>query len=454
MGVVSSSAACCKPSFAGAKKLGVPIDPRLWTDDDRMRAAQALFYRFDFDDSGTVDAYELGELFRECESNLADFGTQTDQSTLQEMVFDLVKKRYNRDLKDSPPDMTFQLDLEDFIPVFNEMFSLLASKGFEKRHQLLGLVAQDALTVPAGTILDDGSIAQGGVNTHMLIVSLDYKYNKALELTGVADGKKMERLAFGCKNVSDVVTMFDSENELNSNMFPHARNIAREIKQMGKRMKPGDLFLFFYSGHGLNVPDKDGDEADGEDEAFATPDFEGDLVEDEVLVDDDFARFLHQYIPKKCRIVVITDCCHSGSICDVDSFAFQHEIIAIAASQDSETSIDMSSLGQSGGILTTALLEAIDELHQTLREQEHQEMLNRPNTFGMNLHENFDLEGTGGPNSYKKRPPKILSIQALYNLCVAKTGAIASKLQHQQSMNIQYANCTPEAFPWPLLPYQ
>lgn len=111
---------------------------------------------------------------------------------------------------------------------------------------------------------------------------------------------------------------------------------------------------------------------------------------------------------------MITDCCHSGSICDVDSFAFRHEIIAIGASQDDETSLDMSSLGQKGGILTTALQEAVTEVQDARHVSMHQ----------------------------------------IYNLCVAKTAAIASKLHHCQSMNIQSANCDPTSFPWPLVPFR
>ena len=48
--------------------------------------------------------------------------------------------------------------------------------------------------------------------------------------------------------------------------------VKREMELMGKRCGKRDVFVFFYSGHGLNVPDLDGDESDGEDEAFAMPD--------------------------------------------------------------------------------------------------------------------------------------------------------------------------------------
>ena len=71
-------------------------------------------------------------------------------------------------------------------------------------------------------------------------------------------------------------------------MFPHAKNVKRELQNIGAKIRrnsaysgdesgKGDVFLFFFSGHGLNVPDEDGDESDGEDEAFATPD--GDVRE-------------------------------------------------------------------------------------------------------------------------------------------------------------------------------
>jgi hypothetical protein len=43
-----------------------------------------------------------------------------------------------------------------------------------------------------------------------------------------------------------------------------------------------------FLSHGLNALDLDGVEPDGEGEAFATPDRDGDLTEDAVVVDDDF----------------------------------------------------------------------------------------------------------------------------------------------------------------------
>ncbi len=96
---------------------------------------------------------------------------------------------------------------------------------------------------------------------------------------------------------------------------------------------------------------------------------DGDLVPEKVLIDDDFARYIDKFIPKQTRVLCITDCCHSGSICDVDSFAFQHRIIALASAQDNQESLDMSTLGKEGGILTTAIAESSHELKNEQGDQ-------------------------------------------------------------------------------------
>ena len=74
-------------------------------------------------------------------------------------------------------------------------------------------------------------------------------------------------------------------------------------------MKAGDIFLMTYSGHGGQVPDFSGDEAaDGQDD-FADETlclFDGQLIDDELYAA--WASF-----PADSRILVVSDCCHSGS---------------------------------------------------------------------------------------------------------------------------------------------
>merc|ERR1712048_1393344 len=58
------------------------------------------------------------------------------------------------------------------------------------------------------------------------------------------------------------------------------------------------------------------------------------------------------------KILVICDCCHSGTICDIDSFCYHHDIYQIAASQDNEEAEDTGR----GGLLTATLRRTIREL--------------------------------------------------------------------------------------------
>ncbi|MEW6263622.1 MAG: caspase family protein [Thermodesulfobacteriota bacterium] len=75
---------------------------------------------------------------------------------------------------------------------------------------------------------------------------------------------------------------------------------------------PEDKVLFYFSGHGSQVRDLDGDEPDGVDEVLMTHDAavkDGTLIN--VLVDDEFSRLLG-LIPARVALVFI-DACHSGS---------------------------------------------------------------------------------------------------------------------------------------------
>jgi len=73
--------------------------------------------------------------------------------------------------------------------------------------------------------------------------------------------------------------------------------------------QPGDLTVITYSGHGTWVPDTDGDEADGRDEALCP----WDIDQGEILTDD-YLYTIFKEVPEGARVVFISDSCHSGSV--------------------------------------------------------------------------------------------------------------------------------------------
>lgn len=85
------------------------------------------------------------------------------------------------------------------------------------------------------------------------------------------------------------------------------RAIAEHL--VGKA-QPGDAAVLFYSGHGTQVPDMDGDERDDADEALCTVDMTA-TSPDSWLSDDvlrsDFSKL------KTNRLTIILECCHSGT---------------------------------------------------------------------------------------------------------------------------------------------
>lgn len=75
-------------------------------------------------------------------------------------------------------------------------------------------------------------------------------------------------------------------------------------------LRRGQTGVITYSGHGTWVPDMDGDEADGRDEAICPVDLWG---PGGVITDDElFGIFVSR--PAGSRLIFISDSCHSGSV--------------------------------------------------------------------------------------------------------------------------------------------
>ena len=77
------------------------------------------------------------------------------------------------------------------------------------------------------------------------------------------------------------------------------------IRAAAKALKAGDLFFLSYSGHGGQVDDVSGEEADKLDETWCL--FDGQLIDDELYFE--LTKF-----KKGVRIIVLSDSCHSGTV--------------------------------------------------------------------------------------------------------------------------------------------
>ena len=90
-----------------------------------------------------------------------------------------------------------------------------------------------------------------------------------------------------------------------------ADNIRQALENwLIAKSKPEDIVYFHFSGHGAQIPDKDGDEEDGKDEFLCAVNLNP--KDPATLVTDDQLKDLFERIPSK-NVTIITDCCHSGT---------------------------------------------------------------------------------------------------------------------------------------------
>ncbi|MDH2388836.1 caspase family protein [Streptomyces sp. HNM0663] len=85
-----------------------------------------------------------------------------------------------------------------------------------------------------------------------------------------------------------------------------AGNVTAELRKAASRLKSGDILLLSYSGHGGQIPNEVGGdvEPDALDETL--------VLYDRQFLDDEVNRELARFTDG-VRILVLLDCCHSGS---------------------------------------------------------------------------------------------------------------------------------------------
>jgi len=234
---------------------------------------------------------------------------------------------------------------------------------------------------------------------HMIICALDYKQTSN-PLTCTMDGDNMKKLAQQCQ-VEDLTVMYDEECT--------SDRVEDTIRDVASRVNDGDYFIFYYSGHGTSITDEDGDEADGSDEAFCFVDANGQISRDTLMTDDEFAAIVTDCVPSGAKILILTDCCHSGTIADLNKSDWSNfEALSIAGCTDSQTSGDVGT----GGIFSHSMQLAIQKIQE----------------------EGDDAYSTG----------------LLFNTTLAYDNAV---FKSQQDITIQCtSSCRPDTIAWPLIP--
>jgi hypothetical protein len=120
---------------------------------------------------------------------------------------------------------------------------------------------------------------------------------------------------FLLENVSgyskDSITVLTDDPK--SSLKPTKQNMESNIKKFVTGCKSGDTLFFYYSGHGSQLSDNNGDESDGRDSVLVPADYKtSGVIRDDWL----FANMVN-CLPAGVLLWTFTDCCHSGTMLDL-----------------------------------------------------------------------------------------------------------------------------------------
>jgi len=137
-----------------------------------------------------------------------------------------------------------------------------------------------------------------------LIIGVN-KYQHVNPLNGsVLDAQNMQQLA------KDIGGYQSRQIRLLTDLQATRQGILDGLKWLAEGTQPGDRVLFYFSGHGAQTPDSDGDEEDKRDETLCPVDATS--TRRNMITDDEINAYLQQL--KGRQVLFIVDACHSGTI--------------------------------------------------------------------------------------------------------------------------------------------
>jgi hypothetical protein len=144
-----------------------------------------------------------------------------------------------------------------------------------------------------------------------VLVGINYENNPNARLYGcINDINRIGDVltdAFGYK-LENITKLRD--DALQPSFLPTRSNILTSLTKLVRESANCDEIWFHYSGHGSQIRDRNGDEADGLDEVIVPLDY----TSNGVITDDDIFNILRA---SRCKTVLLFDSCNSGTVCDL-----------------------------------------------------------------------------------------------------------------------------------------
>lgn len=160
----------------------------------------------------------------------------------------------------------------------------------------------------------------------------------------------------GCEldvdNMRGILEPLGYRMEILKTQAAFAENVLAALNDAADSLEEGDIFVFFYSGHGGQQPDANSDEMDGKDETL--------VLYDRELIDDELNEVWMKF-KAGVRIVMLSDSCNSGTNyramrdiesstmmvpIDADSVEIQAQMIHIGGCRDGGYSFGFDTGGE------------------------------------------------------------------------------------------------------------
>ncbi|XP_023745820.1 metacaspase-1 [Lactuca sativa] len=228
------------------------------------------------------------------------------------------------------------------------------------------------------------------IRTNQLTPRLPLQKRKKAVLCGVTYNGHRKKLEASVHNVRSMQQLLvnklgfqnDSiriltEEESDRSRIPRKRNIQEALRWLVEGCQSGDSLMFYYAGHACQIPDEDGDEIDGYDEALCPLDYRVAGV----ILDDEINATIVAPLPHGVTLHSVIDTCFSGTVLDLPFLCQinqdglymweEHQLtnkgtrggkaLCISACADHQNSADTSAFtGNAIGALTFSFIQAIE----------------------------------------------------------------------------------------------